>query len=76
MSLPVAAKITLRYLREVFYGADHLLNALTGGKGSQTISYRAALARNQGRVWGCVLCRWLDKIEKDHCSIEQAQNEH
>lgn len=48
-------------------GYDHLGNAVTGGDPDETISSRAYKAMKQGRRWGCVLCRLLDYIEKDHC---------
>ena len=48
-------------------GYDHLGNAVTGGNPDETISSRAYRAMRDGRRWGCVLCRLLDMIEKDHC---------
>ncbi len=47
---------------------DRLLNAVTGGQSTETVSSRANRARSEGRRWGCVLCKILDRIEKDHCS--------
>ena len=36
---------------------------------NQTISEHAALAKESGYVWGCVLCRWLSlTVERNHCS--------
>jgi DNA polymerase III delta prime subunit len=46
---------------------DQLANAATGGSEDETISSRANRAESNGRRWGCVLCRLLDKVEKDHC---------
>lgn len=37
------------------------------GSPYETISQRAAKARNAGQEWGCVLCKWLDKVSKGHC---------
>ena len=37
------------------------------GEEDATISTRAALARNQNKRWGCVLCKILDKINPGHC---------
>lgn len=34
-----------------------------------TISSHAALNAQRGKRWGCILCRWLDWLEKDHCAI-------
>ncbi|GAB3249256.1 hypothetical protein [Chitinimonas naiadis] len=47
---------------------DQTANAATGGSEDETISSRANRARLQGRRWGCLLCRLLDRIEKDHCA--------
>jgi hypothetical protein len=47
---------------------DQLANAAANGDPDETISSRASRARREGRTWGCVLCRVLDWIEKDHCS--------
>lgn len=46
---------------------DQLANAALNGDEDETISSRAARARDSGRRWGCYLCRWLDAIDKDHC---------
>lgn len=48
-------------------GYDHLGNAITGGKPEETISSRAYRAMTEGRRWGCLLCKMLDRIETDHC---------
>lgn len=47
---------------------DQLANAAVGGNEDETISSRANRARGEGRRWGCVLCRLLDRLEKDHCA--------
>ncbi|MCY0916244.1 hypothetical protein [Massilia antarctica] len=47
---------------------DQLANAATNGHMDETISSRANRARTNGRRWGCVLCRLLDRIDKDHCT--------
>lgn len=54
---------------------DQALNAaLIGRSGSEdeTVSSRAGKAAQSGRIWGCVLCRFLDFFDKKHCekSIE------
>lgn len=48
-------------------GYDRTGNGMTGGKDTETISSRASRARAEKRVWGCVLCGILDRIEPDHC---------
>lgn len=48
---------------------DQFLNATANGDPDETISSRAGKARDEGKAWGCILCKWfLDRIEKDHCS--------
>jgi hypothetical protein len=56
-----------RYVFSVLVAVDQLGNALLGGYADETVSYRAAKARNQGKRWGCALCTVLDAIETDHC---------
>lgn len=47
---------------------DRVGNAATGGSDKETVSSRANQARLEGRRWGCLLCKILDRFEKDHCS--------
>lgn len=46
---------------------DDLTNVACNGTLGQTISFRAATAMQSGRRWGCILCRVLDFIQKNHC---------
>ena len=46
---------------------DELVNTVTLGSPEETVSSRAAKARNEGKRWGCVLCALLNRIQKDHC---------
>lgn len=48
-------------------GFDQLANVAANGSSTETISARAYRAQVEGRRWGCVLCKLLDKIDKDHC---------
>ena len=51
----------------LFECTDMWLCALIpGGLPKETISLRAARARQQGRAWGCVLCRWLSLSTRSH----------
>jgi len=54
---------------------DQLANAAFGGHEDETISSRAGKAQRDGRRWGCVLCRLLDRLDAGHCdkSIEGKQ---
>jgi hypothetical protein len=57
----------LRYLLNWLILLDQAGNTLAGGSPNETISERAAKARNEGREWGCVLCRILNWINPGHC---------
>ena len=43
------------------------------GSYNETVSRRAAYARDARRPWGCVLCAILDAINRNHC--ENAKKE-
>lgn len=47
---------------------DRLLNAATGGTDRETVSSRAARARDDRRPWACWLCQALDALDPDHCN--------
>ena len=55
------------YIARVALGLDTFANTVLGGLPSDTISYRAALARNKGERWGCLLCSFLNLFQQDHC---------
>lgn len=57
----------LAYLWRVLRALDRLGNALTGGSDYHTITERAAVAERRGSLFPCLLCRFLDLFEKDHC---------
>lgn len=46
---------------------DQLMNVATGGSEDETISSRAYRGMREGSRGWCLLCRFLDLIEKDHC---------
>lgn len=46
---------------------DQLANASLNGHEDETISSRAARAKQNGKRWGCVLCRLLDVLDRGHC---------
>lgn len=56
-----------RYLFNLLYWLDKGVNALTGGSPDETISRRAARAKQRGATWGRVLCWGLDKVDPGHC---------
>ena len=47
---------------------DRMANAALNGDGTETISSRAARARDDQHPWACVLCRVLDWLDNDHCN--------
>ena len=52
---------------KVATGIDQTGNASVGGSEDETLSSRAARAMDRGDKWGCVLCKLLDYVQKDHC---------
>jgi hypothetical protein len=46
---------------------DESLNTLTGGDPGETVSSRAGKGLKEGKPWACILCRFLDLFQKDHC---------
>ncbi|WP_248767761.1 hypothetical protein [Pseudomonas sp. MWU12-2345] len=42
-------------------------NTLLLGDPGETISSRSAKAQMAGKRWGCVMCRFLNRLQKDHC---------
>ncbi|PXX41072.1 MULTISPECIES: hypothetical protein [Burkholderia] len=56
-----------RYLLNFAIWIDEGINTIFGGSPNETVSERAAKARNAGRKWGCVLCRALNWINPGHC---------
>lgn len=50
---------------------DQTLNMeLFNGMPDETISVRAAFAKQRGKLWGRLLCWFLDKIDPGHCERE------
>lgn len=62
-----------RYLINILVALDQLVNTIFNGDPDETMSSRAGKDRDRGRIVGCVLCKFLDLFEKDHCtkSIER-----
>ena len=46
---------------------DDTANVAGNGRLGQTISARAAQSQREGRRWGCILCHWLDLVDRGHC---------
>lgn len=60
------------YLWNLLVSLDQFINTALGGFPDETISSRAAKAARRGKRWGCILCRILHTLHRDHCekSIE------
>jgi len=56
-----------RYLYKLGVAASVMLNAVLGGDAPETLCYRAGKARRDGRRWGCIFCRLIDKLDPGHC---------
>lgn len=50
---------------------DRLANCAANGSLNETLSTRANRSRAEGGRWGCVLCRMLDRLDRDHCAKSQ-----
>lgn len=48
---------------------DRLANAVFGGSMNETISARAGKSKEES-LCACVLCKFLDLFDKDHCAKE------
>lgn len=57
----------LTYLLNWLIWLDEGINTLRGGDPGQSLSVASAIARNQGKTWGCIFCKFLNAISKDHC---------
>lgn len=55
------------YTARIFVALDQLLNTMFGGDEDETMSSRLGKDARRGRFVGCVLCKMLDWIDKDHC---------
>lgn len=55
------------YVLSLLIAIDQLANALFAGYPDETVSYRSAKARSNGKRWGCILCKLLDAVDPNHC---------
>lgn len=57
-----------RYIHNGLYWLDCGINWVFGGDPRETVSSRAGKAARNGRLWGCILCRFLSFIlRRNHC---------
>lgn len=52
----------------ILVGLDVAANAVFNDDEIQTISARAAKARNTNRKWGCRLCKIIELVKPKHCN--------
>lgn len=55
------------YVKNLLVTLDCLGNAIAFGDPDETISSRSAKAQEAGVLWGCLLCKFLNWFQKDHC---------
>lgn len=56
---------------ELLKSYDRLGNAALNGNGKETVSARAYRGMIEGNRKWCLLCRLLDRIDKDHCLLSK-----
>lgn len=56
-----------KWLWNIGIALDQLANAVLGGDPDETISSRAAKSAREGRLWGCIFCRLIDRFDPNHC---------
>jgi hypothetical protein len=54
---------------------DEFVNSIFDGRRNETISSRAGHAKKEGKLWGCVLCGFLDLFQKGHCELAMAYDD-
>jgi len=57
----------VKYFWNLLVSLDQFVNTLFGGYPDETISSRAAKAKRKKKKWGCILCKFLDIFDKNHC---------
>ncbi len=57
------------YINRNLLALDQWLNALLGGYADETISFRASIAQAEGRKWGCVFCKIIERWWPRHCDL-------
>lgn len=54
-------------IKEIEKGYDLLGNTAFNGVAGEYISTRANRGQKEGAKWACVLCKFLDMLDKGHC---------
>lgn len=64
-----------RYILNIMIWIDIGLNVLLfAGSPYETISSRVGKQRDKGERWACMICKWLDWIDKQHCETAQVND--
>lgn len=64
-----------RWLRALL-ALDQLANVVfLGGDEDETISSHAGKQARGGARWACILCRFLDLFQEDHCHLSEELDE-
>jgi len=58
----------LRWLWNLLVTVDFAFNTVVlASSNAETLSKRAARARNKAQRWGCILCALLERVDRGHC---------
>jgi hypothetical protein len=63
-----------QYLWNILITLDRLVNVILLGEPEDTVSHRTAKAKSIEKKWGCIFCKVLDFIDRDHCHKVIAQH--
>lgn len=63
-----------QYFWNILIAIDQLANTILLGDPQETISSRADKAAVEGKRWGCVLCKLLNVVQKNHCPLSLEAN--
>jgi hypothetical protein len=66
----------IAYIQNVFAGASHLLNAITGGPAKHSFSAWSGFKASRGVEWRRIVCVIVNALlfSRNHC-LEQAREE-
>lgn len=57
-----------QYIWNILISLDQFFNTVWFGDPDETISSRAGKAAKQNKRWACILCKFLDLFDRDHCN--------
>lgn len=56
-----------KWIWNILISIDQLGNTLAGGDPDETISSRSGKAKRDGKLWGRLMCRFLNVFDPGHC---------